>query len=155
MEMTPLQIASEYRTGKNKTITIKVLAELNAVTQRQIAEILQEQGEELPTVWENKLKEPRKRPPRGPKVKGVPAREIGEAILEAVTPEAGPGDPSTALRMTAREDAALSLDEIRHAALDLIRERSPGESVRFQGYVLGVAALVQALEESVERRQKP
>ncbi len=100
MEMTPLQIASEYRTGKDKTKTIKVLAELNAVTQRRIAEILQEQGEELPTVWENTLKEPLKRKPRGPKGKGVPAREIGEAILEAVTPETQPGDPSTALRMT-------------------------------------------------------
>lgn len=154
MEMTPLQIASEYRTGKNKTITIKVLAELNAVTQRQIAEILQEQGEKLPTVWETALKEPLKRPPRGPKVKGVPPREIGDAILEAVTPEAGQGDPSTALRMATKEDAALSLDEIRHAALDLIRERSPGESVRFQGYALGVAALVRELEERVERRQK-
>ncbi len=153
MEMTPLQIASEYRTGKDKTKTIKVLAELNAVTQRRIAEILQEQGEELPTVWENTLKEPLKRKPRGPKGKGVPAREIGEAILEAVTPETQPGDPSTALRMTAREDAALSLDEIRHAALDLIYVGGPLEPERFQGFCKGIAALVADLEALVEKRK--
>ena len=152
MEMTPLQIASEYRTGKNKTNTIKVLAELNAVTQRRIAEILQEQGETLPTVWENTLKEPLKRKPRGLKGKGVPAKEIGETILEAVTPATGPGDPSTALRMTAREDAALSLDEIRHAALDLIRDGGPLEPERFQGFCKGIAALVENLEGRVEKR---
>lgn len=130
-----------------------MLAELNAVTQRRIAEILQEQGEELPTVWENTLKEPLKRKPRGPKGKGVPAREIGEAILEAVTPETGPGDPSTAHSMTAWEGAALSLDEIRHAALDLIREGGPPEPERFQGFCKGIAALVADLEDLVEKRK--
>ena len=150
MEMTPLQIASEYRTGKDKTKTIKVLAELNEVTQRRIAEILQEQGEELPGHWIEKLATPLKRPPRE---KGVPAREIGEAILEAVTPETGPGDPSTALRMTAREDAALSLDEIRHAALSLIYIGGPQEPERFQGFCKGIAALVADLEALAEKRK--
>ncbi|MBR2582545.1 MAG: hypothetical protein IKD61_04060, partial [Oscillospiraceae bacterium] len=63
MEMTEMQIASEYRTGKDKTKTIKVLAELNLVPQRRIAEILQAQGEELPKHWKEKLAQPLKRPP--------------------------------------------------------------------------------------------
>lgn len=167
MEMTPLQIASEYRTGKNKTKTIKVLAELNAVTQRRIAEILQEQGEELPTVWENTLKEPLKRKPRGPKGKGVPAREIGEAILEAVTPDtstgaAAPPSPQgegreeriamAACALPRNDSAALSLDEIRHAALSLIYVGGPLEPERFQGFCKGIAALVADLEALVEKR---
>ena len=64
MEMTPLQIASEYRTGKDKSKTIKVLAELNLVTQRTIAQILDEQGEELPGHWKEKLAKGLKREPK-------------------------------------------------------------------------------------------
>ena len=106
MEMTPLQIASEYRTGKDKTKTIKVLAELNAVTQRRIAEILQEQGEELPGHWKEKLakglkREPKERiatpacaPVRNDR-EPVTAGELRNAIVETVTPE--DGDPSTPL----------------------------------------------------------
>ena len=64
MEMPPLQIASEYRTAANKSKQIKVLAELNLVTQRRIAEILQEQGEELPGHWKEKLEKGLKTQPR-------------------------------------------------------------------------------------------
>lgn len=150
MEMTPRQIASEFRTGKDKHKTIKVLAELNAVTQREIAQILADQGEEIPKAWRDKLSEPLKRPPRG---KPVSAKEIGEALLEtlptAEVPEPGfpaPVEPAPA-------NAALSLDEIRQAALALILEYAPGEPVRFHGYALGVAALVQALEEKAEGKR--
>ena len=98
MEMSPLQIASEYRTGKDKTKTIKVLAELNAVTQRTIAQLLADQGEELPGHWKAKLE-------AGLKTKPVSDRYLKEAIVEAVTP--GPGDPSTpALRASAQDDNA-------------------------------------------------
>ena len=83
MEMTPAQIASEYRTGKDKTKTIKVLAELNAVTQRTIAEILQEQGETLPGHWIEKLAQPLQRKPRG---RAMTPKEVDSAILEAVMP---------------------------------------------------------------------
>lgn len=152
MEMTPLQIASEYRTAANKSKQIKVLAELNLVTQRRIAEILQEQGEELPGHWKEKLATPLKREPRP-----APAtqKDINDAVLEAVTGEkAEKFRQEPAALLPARvEGAALSLDEIRQAALTLILERSPGESVRFQGYALGVAALVQALEEKAEARK--
>ena len=84
MEMSPLQIASEYRTAKNKSKQIGVLAELNACTQRQIAQILQEQGEELPGHWKEKLT-------KGLKTKPVSDRYLRESIVEAVTPDTSSG----------------------------------------------------------------
>ena len=111
MEMTPAQIASEYRTGKDKTKTIKVLAELNLVTQRRIAEILQDQGEQLPGHWIEKLEKGLKTAPRG---RAMTTKEVDSAILEAVTPggsaAGGPGDPSTPLRFAQDDSAALSPD---------------------------------------------
>ena len=126
MEMTPAQIASEYRNGKDKTKTIKVLAELNAVTQRTIAEILQEQGETLPGHWIEKLDQPLQRKPRG---RAMTPKEVDSAILEAVMPggndtSSGPsghlplkgegmgnGGPARAPAPT-REAAALSQDGV-------------------------------------------
>lgn len=159
MEMSPLQIASEYRTAANKSKQIKVLAELNCVTQRQIAQLLADQGEELPGHWKEKLATPLKREP-------VSDRYLREAIVEALTPETndtssasprsapspqGEGKEvriATPACATVRNDrAALSLDEIRQAALRLILEAAPSEPERFQGFARGVAALVQELEE--------
>ena len=153
MEMTPAQIASEYRTGKDKTKTIKVLAELNLATQRQIAEILQEQGETLPGHWIEKLAQPLQRKPRG---RALTTEEVDAAILEAVVP--GGDDTSSAAQSAAPSPqgegrgTALSLDEIRQAALTLILEAAPSEPERFQGFARGVAALAAALEERTERR---
>lgn len=149
MEMTEMQIASEYRTGKDKTKTIKVLAELNLVPQRRIAEILQAQGEELPKHWKEKLAQPLKRPP---KERPMTAGELGAALAKAIplTLEDLRQEPAAPLPVLA--PAALSLDEIRQAALELILTRSPGEAVRFQGYALGVAALADALREKLEGR---
>ncbi len=149
MEMTPLQLASEYRTGKDKTKTIRVLAELNAVTQRRIAEILQEQGEELPKHWKEKLAQPLKRPP---KEAALTPAELGAALAAEIplTLEDLRQEPAAPLPVPA--PAALSLDEIRQAALELILTRSPGEAVRFQGYALGVSALADALREKLEGR---
>ena len=148
MEMTELQIASEYRTGLNKAKTIKVLAELNAVTQRRIAEILQEQGEELPGHWKEKLAQPLKHPPME---KALTPKELGTELAAAIpTAETFRQEPAPLL---VPAPAALSLDEIRQAALELILNRSPGEAVRFQGYALGVAALADALREKLEARQ--
>lgn len=152
MEMTPLQLASEYRTGKDKTKTIKVLAELNAVTQRRIAEILVEQGEELPGHWKEKLATPPKRPPKErPMTAGELSAEIAKAIQTAI-PSAEELRQESAALLPVPAPAALSLDEIRQAALELILTRSPGEAVRFQGYALGVAALADALREKLEGR---
>ena len=163
MEMTPLQIASEYRTGKDKTKTIKVLAELNAVTQRTIAQILDEQGEALPGHWKEKLAQPLQRKPkeriatpscatvRNDKEGPVTKKELDEAIVEAVTPaiQADAAEDSGPPRASAPTTggAALSLDEIRQAALRLIANRGPGEAERFQGFARGIAALVEELEE--------
>lgn len=157
MEMTELQIASEYRTGKDKSKTIKVLAELNAVTQRQIAEILQRQGEQLPGHWIEKLARPLKRAASAP----ATARDINDAVLRAAmgaegndtsSGAAAPPSPQGEGRGNGpqgegREKAALSLDEIRQAALELILNCGPGEPERFQGYAKGIAALVERLEE--------
>jgi len=150
MEMTELQIASEYRTGKDKSKTIKVLAELNLVTQRQIAQILQAQGEELPKHWKEKLAVPPKRPPRG---KPATQREINDAVLvAAMGAKAEEFRQAPAALLPVPAPAALSLDEIRQAALELILHNSPGDPARFHGYALGIAALVDALQEKLEGR---
>lgn len=144
MEMTELQIASEYRTGKHKSKTIKVLAELNAVTQRQIAEILQRQGEQLPGHWIEKLARPLKRSASAP----ATARDINDAVLRAAMGTRAEAPENREILRSAQYDrAALSLDEIRQAALDLILNCGPGEPERFQGYAKGIAALVERLEE--------
>lgn len=158
MEMTELQIASEYRTGKDKSKTIKVLAELNAVTQRQIAEILQRQGEQLPGHWIEKLARPLKRAASAP----ATARDINDAVLRAAMGTRAEAPENREIPRSAQDDgateegriatpaddrAALSLDEIRQAALELILNCGPGEPERFQGYAKGIAALVERLEE--------
>lgn len=149
MEMSPEQIASEYRTAANRSKQIKVLAELNLVTQRQIAEILRAQGEELPGHWKEKLAQPLRRPPRE---KALTPKELGTELAAAI-PAAETFRQELAAVLPAPAPAALSLDEIRQAALELILNRSPGEAVRFQGYALGVAALADALREKLEARQ--
>ena len=144
MEMTELQIASEYRTGKDKSKTIKALAELNAVTQRQIAEILQRQGEQLPGHWIEKLARPLKRAASAP----ATARDINDAVLRAAMGTSAEAPDNREILRSAQDDrAALSLDEIRQAALELILNCGPGEPERFQGYAKGIAALVERLEE--------
>lgn len=149
MEMTEMQIASEYRTGKDKTKTIKVLAELNLVTQRRIAEILQAQGEELPKHWKEKLAQPLKRPP---KERPMTAGELTAEIAKAIQTAEKPANLIPPVQFEKAPAPALSLDEIRQAALELILTRSPGEAVRFQGYALGVVALADALREKLEGR---
>ena len=151
MEMTPLQLASEYRTGKDKTKTIKVLAELNAVTQRRIAEILAEQGEELPGHWKEKLATPPKRPP---KERPMTAGELSAEIAKAIQTAEKPANLIPPVQFEKAPAPALSLDEIRQTTRSLICDRSPGESARFQGFALGIALLVHELEERAERSGK-
>ena len=136
MEMTPLQIASEYRTGKDKTKTIKVLAELNLVSQRTIAQILDEQGEELPGHWKEKLATPLKRPPKEriataaaachDKEGAVTPGELAETIVEAMTPKDEERIATPACAPVRNDTAALSQDESRQAAADTRRDTSSG-----------------------------
>ena len=136
MEMTPLQIASEYRTGKDKSKTIKVLAELNLVSQRTIAQILDEQGEALPGHWKEKLATPLKRPPKEriataaaachDKEGAVTPGELAETIVEAVTPEDEERIATPACAPVRNDTAALSQDESRQAAADTRRDTSSG-----------------------------
>jgi len=58
--MDPGEIVVDYRRAANKTKQIDVLANLNACQPRDIAELLQERGEELPKVWQTKLDKPRR-----------------------------------------------------------------------------------------------
>ena len=60
MEMSPEMIAHEYRTAANKAKQIEILANLNLCQPRDIAELLREQGEELPKIWTDRLEKPRR-----------------------------------------------------------------------------------------------
>ena len=89
-----------------------MLAELNACTQRQIAQILQEQGEELPGHWKEKLEKGLKTQPRAyrPGSAPVSARELHEAIVEAVTPDTSSGAAAPPSPQGEGRSAALSPD---------------------------------------------
>lgn len=54
MMMSNLEIASTYRQAKQPLKQIGILAELNGVSQKEIAEILREQGCELPVRYQDK-----------------------------------------------------------------------------------------------------
>ena len=92
-----------------------MLAELNACTQRQIAQILQEQGEELPGHWKEKLT-------KGLKTKPVSARELHEAIVEAVTPDTSSGAAASVTSSASLRSAPSPLGEGRGAALSPDRD---------------------------------
>ena len=57
--MTKEEICRDYRLAANKREQIKVLADLNACTKQQIADILIEGGQEVPK-WYQKKEEPQK-----------------------------------------------------------------------------------------------
>lgn len=57
--MTKEEICRDYRLAANKREQIKILAELNACTKQQIADILIEDGQEVPK-WYQKKEEPQK-----------------------------------------------------------------------------------------------
>lgn len=59
----PGEIVVDYRRASNKAKQIDVLANLNACQPRDIAELLQERGEELPKIWLAKLEKPRRGSP--------------------------------------------------------------------------------------------
>lgn len=72
MQMGPKEIAVEYRTAVNKQKQIKVLAELNQCAERKIAEILAEEGEELPKKWQEQLQKPERRSRKFPEGEATP-----------------------------------------------------------------------------------
>lgn len=88
--MDPGEIVVDYRRAANKQKQIDVLANLNACQPRDIAELLQERGEELPKIWLTKLKKPRRGSPedlanRGKRAATEPAAEA-EALDFTVEP---------------------------------------------------------------------
>lgn len=54
-DMKPGEIVMAYREARDKTVQIKILAECNLCTTRQIAEFLREHGEKLPANWNKRL----------------------------------------------------------------------------------------------------
>lgn len=83
--MDPGEIVVDYRRAANKQKQIDVLANLNACQPRDIAELLQERGEELPKIWLTKLEKPRRGSPedlanRGKKMNANLAVNYGDEL---------------------------------------------------------------------------
>lgn len=57
--MDPGDIVLDYRQASNKQKQIKILADMNVCSSRDIAELLQERGEPLPKMWVDKLARPK------------------------------------------------------------------------------------------------
>lgn len=98
MQMGPKEIAVEYRTAANKNKQITVLAELNQVAERKIAEILAAEGEELPKKWQEQLQKPGRRSRKFPEAVGADASTSPgpEPEPEAETPAPlSPAKPAT------------------------------------------------------------
>ena len=90
MQMGNKEIAVDYRRAANKQKQIKILAELNQCAERKIAEILVEEGEELPKKWQEQLQKPSRRSWKFPEYPEAPETEPPEA------PEATEPAPMTA-----------------------------------------------------------
>lgn len=115
--MTKEEICRDYKLAANKREQIKILAELNACTKQQIADILIEDGQEVPK-WYQKKEEPQE-------PKKVTVEELDDwtqkiveqqLMIEALT------EHNNALR---KSNAALSekLDAAREAAGKAIVDR--------------------------------
>ena len=132
MQMGPKEIARDYRTAANKTKQIKVLAELNQCAERKIAEILVQEGEELPKVYQDKLQKPERRSRKFPEGEATPEddapapvspadRATDRDLFEAVAtllPDAAPVGADS-IRPEPEETAEVPVaprnaDEVRH-----------------------------------------
>ena len=127
MQMGPKEIAVEYRTAVNKTKQIKVLAELNQCAERKIAEILVQEGEELPKVYQDKLQKPERRSRKFPDGESTPEADAPAPVETPSVTAAGGGDSSLkegAKRATDRDlfDAvATLLPDAAPVGADIIR----------------------------------
>lgn len=77
MEMTPQEIAKEYREAKDKGNQIKILADENLTDRKEIVKILKEQGEITDKV-------PRARGARAKAEKGTEASDKVAAVVKEV-----------------------------------------------------------------------
>ena len=137
MQMGPKEIARDYRTAANKQKQIKVLAELNQCAERRIAEILDDEGEELPKKWQEQLLKPSRRSWKFPdgeasRESSVVSREETEAEQAApVAADARRGeDPSTPaappFRMTGGTETVTDRD-LFDAVATLLPDGSRGD----------------------------
>lgn len=175
MQMEPDDVVSLYREASSKTKQIQILAELNACSCRDIAELLAARGEQLPKFWADaitKARKPGRKP--GQLKKAEPAAEAPAAADPRGDPAAEP-DPKTPRRRKAGRsgdapvtmaelDAAIekalaprlppavrswTLDEIRLACADLIF-RLPNVGLRgeaLEGAIRALRELQRTLKE--------
>ena len=103
-EMDPGEIVREYRTAANKTKIVRILADRNLCSGRDIAEFLAGQGEELTKAWADALRKER-----------VPgrSRRVREACTEA------PAEPPTEQPPSGQRTPISDL-ELRKALADAI-----------------------------------
>lgn len=137
MTMTNEEICREYRQAKTPLKQIRILADLNGCTKREIAEILREAGEELPAQFV-------KGPPR-------PKAETERKALE----DAGLLFPAT----TVGEILEPTRERMARAAVDVIARLLKDTDARkdqedaeycFKENVRGVLMLAHALTETEE-----
>ena len=92
MQMTEGEIVREYRTAKNRTKQISILADLNECSKKTIREILERKGEQVPH-YGNRYTEKTdssKMSTRKPKAQsdvGINAQEVGIESELSETPE--------------------------------------------------------------------
>jgi len=135
MTMTNEEICREYRQAKTPLKQIRILADLNGCTKREIADILREGGEELPAQFV-------KGPPR-------PKAETERKVLE----EAGLLFPVP----TVGEILEPTGERVAWAAVDVIarllketdaQKNQKAAEYCFKENIRGVLAMVHALTES-------
>ena len=150
MYMSATDIAKEYRTAKSPRAQIGILAELNACSRQEIADVLIAQGETVPKYYQKQHKEP---------TVLEFARRQAEAELEFAKqhsepepepepepvpePEPEPVEPITTWKAAVTVIADL-LSEIKNVADP---ERRSSASRDFEMQCRGIMALVHQLEE--------
>jgi hypothetical protein len=157
------EIAVDYRRAANKQKQIKILAELNQCSERKIAEILVEEGEELPKKWQEQLLKPARRSWKFPEEPAEQSEErsqnepetAGTAPMTAeVTPAPVPEetltvtlDPNAWDRAVERkiEPGEISAETLLRAACRLMAGAMYLEPPAFHRYSAGVLDLVHAL----------
>ena len=145
MYMSATDIAKEYRTAKSPRAQIGILAELNACSRQEIADILIAQGEQVPKYYQKQHKDP---------VVLEFAKQRAEAELEFAKqhsepepepepePAPEPVEPITTWKAAVTVIADL-LSEIKNVADP---ERRSSASRDFEMQCRGIMALVQRLE---------
>lgn len=139
MQMSNTDIAKEYRTAKSPRAQIGVLAELNACSRQEIADILIAQGETVPKYYQKQIESS----PAAEKVIDR-VRQRAEEVLELNKQK----QPEPITRSTIRSAAVDVIDNMLRIRNIADPERRETASRDFEMQLRGVMALVHQLEES-------